>query len=222
LLLERGYRITRFTEAVRSPADGKVAAITFDDAFRSVFEYGFPILRRLGVPATLFVPTDYIDADAGFLDWPGIDAWRHGPAERELVPMSWSEIGELADAGWEIGSHTGSHPHLTQIDAAALADELVRSKAECERQLSRPCPSVAYPYGDLDGRVVAAAARAGYITAAALPDKLDARDPMQWPRVGVYHVDDDRRFRLKVSPALIALRSSPAWDGLAALSRRRR
>ena len=35
--------------------------------------------------------------------------------------MSWAELRTLADAGWEIGSHTVTHPHLTQLDDATLA-----------------------------------------------------------------------------------------------------
>jgi peptidoglycan/xylan/chitin deacetylase (PgdA/CDA1 family) len=209
LLVERGYRGGTFTEAVTSPPPGRVLAITFDDAYRSVIELGLPILDRLGVPATVFVPTDFVGADAP-LRWPGIDGWLNGPDERELTPMSWSELQALQDAGWEIGSHTGSHPRLTQIDDRGLADELERSKAVCESRLARPCTSLAYPYGDADERVAAAAACAGYRAAAGLPaGRLGPRDSFRWPRIGVYHLDDDRRFRLKISPAARRLRSSP-------------
>jgi peptidoglycan/xylan/chitin deacetylase (PgdA/CDA1 family) len=211
LLLKRGYRGVRFTEAVRSTGQSSVLAITFDDAYRSVIELALPILTRLGVPATVFVPTDYIGA-TNAMRWPGIDHWHDGPFERELTPMSWVEIQSLAAAGWEIGSHTGSHPHLTQLDDAALEDELTRSKAACERHVSGVCGSLAYPYGDVNARVVAAAAKIGYTTAAALPRRLDSGDPLEWPRVGVYRVDDDLRFRLKVSPMLRRLRSSAAWE----------
>jgi peptidoglycan/xylan/chitin deacetylase (PgdA/CDA1 family) len=210
-LLERGYRGVRFTEAVYSPPQGRVVAITFDDAYRSVIELALPILERLRVPATVFVPTDYIGAGR-VMQWPGIDQWLNGPSERELTPMSWSEIQSLAAAGWEIGSHSGSHPHLTQLNDAELEDELARSKVACERYLSGTCTSLAYPYGDVDPRVVAAAEKVGYATAAALPQRLDSRGPLEWPRIGVYRADDDLRFRLKVSPTLRRLRSSPAWE----------
>lgn len=219
LMQRRGYRFTTFTEAVEARNRRKLAAITFDDAFRSVFALGLPILQRLGAPATLFVPTDYIDT-GGMLRWPGIDHWLDGSFARELTPMSWAEIRTLAASGWEIGSHTASHPHLTQLDDDSLKSELVRSKEACEKELQAECTSVAYPFGDVDDRVSRAAGRAGYRTGAALPVKLNSRDPLQWPRIGVYHPDDDRRFRMKVSPALIALRSSSAWDALSGRIRR--
>src|SRR5580692_3867363 len=125
LLVSRGYRGVTFTEAVESPASARVLAVTFDDAFRSVLELGLPILERLGLPATVFAPADFIGSEQP-MTWTGIDRWLGGPHERELMPMSWAELQTLAESGWEIGSHTGSHPHLTQIDDDALLDELTR------------------------------------------------------------------------------------------------
>ncbi len=126
-LLDAGYQPVRFSEAVTRPATRRVFAVTFDDAYRSVRELGQPILDRLQVPATVFAPTDYIGTERP-MAWPGIEHWLGGRFEHELVPMSWEELAGLAAGGWEIGSHTGSHPHLTQLDTVALADELHRSK----------------------------------------------------------------------------------------------
>jgi peptidoglycan/xylan/chitin deacetylase (PgdA/CDA1 family) len=218
LLSARGYRGARFSDLVASTPSGRVVAITFDDAYRSVIELARPILDRYGFPATVFVPTDFIDSERP-LSWDGVDRWLGGPHERELTPMSWEQLRALADHGWEIGSHTGSHPHLTQIQPDALGDELRRSKAACEQHLERPCTSLAYPYGDLDAGVVAATANAGYRAAAALPSRLHSTDPLAWPRVGIYHGDDDRRFRLKVSPTVARLRRSAAWSSLDRLRR---
>jgi len=152
LLVRRGYRGATFTDAVTSPPDGKVLAITFDDAYRSVLELGLPILERLGLPGSVFVPTDYAGSERP-MSWPGIEQWCEGEFERELVPMSWEELGGLAGRGWEVGSHTCSHPHLTELDDSELDDELRGSKAVCEDRLGRRCESIAYPYGDHDLRV---------------------------------------------------------------------
>jgi peptidoglycan/xylan/chitin deacetylase (PgdA/CDA1 family) len=218
LLVSRGYRGVTFTEAVSASPQGRTVAVTFDDAYRSVLQLGLPILNRLGLPATVFAPTDFIGSEQP-MKWAGIDQWLGGPSERELTPMSWDELRALADAGWEIGSHTGSHPHLTQIEDNALSDELVRSKAACEERLGRPCTSLAYPYGDFDARVVGRTASAGYLTAATLPSRQHEREALRWPRVGVYHRDDDRRFRIKVSPGIARLRRSAIWDSLDSLRR---
>jgi peptidoglycan/xylan/chitin deacetylase (PgdA/CDA1 family) len=218
LLLSRGYRAVRFTEAVHAPSRSRTLAITFDDAYRSVVESALPILERLRVPATVFAPTDYIGGN-GPMRWAGIDVWLNGSFEHELTPMSWDELRALAAAGWEIGSHSGSHRRLTECSDADLTDELIRSKAACELHLPAQCTSVAYPYGAVDGRVAAAAADAGYIAGAALPEKLEPQGPLRWPRIGVYHIDNELRFRLKVSPAVRLLRRSAAWSVVKAARR---
>src|ERR671923_54080 len=128
LLAGRGYAGVTFTEAVTGTPHGKSVAVTFDDAYRSVLELGEPILTRLGWPATVFVPTDFAGTERA-MSWPGIDRWVGGEFDRELVPLSWEELGGLAERGWEIGSHTCSHPHLTQLGDTALDHELQRSKS---------------------------------------------------------------------------------------------
>ena len=218
-LVRRGYRGATFHTAVTSPADDPTLVVTFDDAYLSVLECAKPIMDRLGLVGTVFVPTDYPDREAP-MAWPGIDQWLGGEHEPELLPMTWAQMRDLADRGWEIGSHTCSHPHLTQLDADTLDREMIVSRRECERNLGRPCMSIAYPYGDYDARVADAAGRAGYQAACTLPARFHEARPLEWPRVGVYHADDDRRFRLKVSPGLRRLRASRAWSMLDGLRRK--
>ena len=204
LLERRGYRGVTFSELVAG-GEGKRVAITFDDAYHSVGRLAKPLLDGVGFPATVFVPSDFPGSDQP-VAWDGVDHWIGGPHEKELIPHSWGELGALADEGWEIGSHTRSHPHLTTLDDERLDAELQGSKQRCEGELDRPCLSIAYPYGDFDSRVSAAAARAGYRAGATL--SLHAARPLEWPRVGVYSIDAGWRYRLKVSPALRRLRSS--------------
>lgn len=219
LLVARGYRGATFPEAVLSPPAPKTVAVTFDDAYRSVLELAFPILARLGLPGTVFVPTAYAGRESA-MAWPGIDHWLGGPHEQELVAMSWDQLSRLREEGWEIGSHTHSHPRLTALDDGALTRELARSRRECEQRLGVPCRSLAYPYGDHDERVVAAAGTAGYETACTLPARLHPPVPLRWPRIGVYAADHGLRFRLKLSPTLRRARASRGWDLLGALRNR--
>jgi len=204
LLLRKGYQPTTFHAAVTRVPAHKTLAVTFDDAFKSVFDVAFPILSELDVPGTVFVPTAFIDSP---LSWPGIDHWARSPYAAELGGMSWAELGELADAGWEIGSHTHSHPRLTRLDDGALFAELDQSRNACERELGRPCSSLAYPYGDFDARVVEAARAAGYLAGGTLPSRLYRALPLSWPRAGVYHRDSLRRFRLKTSASVRRVRT---------------
>src|SRR3954465_12555075 len=119
------------------------------------------MLDAAGYPATVYAPTAYLDTPERPLSWNGIEQGQGGPHERELLPMSWDQLRELADAGWEIGAHTRTHPHLTEVGDEELRVELGESKATVEERLGRPCPTLAYPYGDYDERVVAAAGAAG-------------------------------------------------------------
>jgi peptidoglycan/xylan/chitin deacetylase (PgdA/CDA1 family) len=212
LLQRAGYRGATFADAVRDPGE-RTVAITFDDAYLSVSTLGKPLLDAAGYPATVYAPTAYLDTPERPLAWDGIGQWLGGEHEQELLPMSWDQLGELRDAGWEIGSHTRTHPHLTQVgDDTALREELTESRAEIERRLGR-CDTLAYPYGDHDDRVVEAAAAAGYAAAGTLPGRLPRPRPLAWPRVGIYHGDDERRFRLKISRAMRGVRRLPGWPG---------
>src|SRR3954471_7172261 len=168
LLVRRGYAGATLEQAITDPPGPRTVAITFDDAYRSVLELALPVMRRLGLPGSLYVPTDW-PGRGGPMSWPGIDQWVGGPHDSELRCLSWDEIGEIAQEGWEVGSHTCSHPRLTRTGDEQLASELERSRAALEDALGRPCRSVAYPYGDVDARVIAAAADAGYGYGAALP-----------------------------------------------------
>ena len=206
-LKARGYRGATFSQAVSAPPAPRTVAVTFDDAYRSVLDLALPILRRLELPGTVFAPTSFIGSD-GPMTWEGIDRWLGGPHESELTPMSWEQLVELAESGWEIGSHTRTHPRLPTLSDSALVTELSKSKADCERALGTTCRTLAYPYGDHDGRVVAATAAAGYEAACTLPSRLNAPNPLEWPRVGIYNADRDLSFRLKVSPAMRRARAS--------------
>jgi peptidoglycan/xylan/chitin deacetylase (PgdA/CDA1 family) len=208
LLVERGYRGVTFYEAVTAPPPGRSVAITFDDGFASVLERAFPIMSSLELVATVFIVTDYVDAGRTF-DWFEYKAWR-GVEESEIRSLSWTEIDQLAAAGWEIGSHTRTHPRLPQVDDEALAAELRGSREACERRLGSRCRSLAYPFGDVDDRVVEATRAAGYEAAASLPVGVQGGDTLHWPRTGVYRRDTLRRFRLKISPTVFRLRRTLA------------
>jgi peptidoglycan/xylan/chitin deacetylase (PgdA/CDA1 family) len=206
--LSRGYHGATFTAAVTDPPTAKTLAVTFDDGYRSVLDLALPILERLGLPASVFVPTAWVGA-RGPMSWPGIDRWTGGPWQDELTPLSWEDLGLLAGGGWEIGSHSRTHPRLSSLDDARLAAELGESRRECERGLGRPCTSIAYPYGDVNARVVAAAREAGYLAGASLPARPHRPRPLDWPRTGVSRDDTSARFRRQSSPLVRRVMASP-------------
>lgn len=195
-LIDRGYRAMTFSEALTAPLSERVLAVTFDDAHRSVLELAAPAMARLGVPGTVFVPTDY-PASGRPMAWSGYDMWLGTEHEGELRCMSWGELGELVAQGWEVGSHTRSHPRLPELGDAEIAAELTESRRECEERLGVPCRSIAYPYGEYDDRVLQAALEAGYAFGASVPRRPSAALPLAWPRVGVYRGEGPRRLRLR-------------------------
>lgn len=197
-LVGRGYRGVTFSEAVEGGA-GRRVAVTFDDAYRSVCELALPILDRLGLPGTVFVPTAHVDSEAP-MSWPGIDRWIGGPHEGEMLCVRREQLHELDRHGWEIGAHTHTHPRLSQLGAAELRDELERPRRLLSAWLGKPCHSLAYPYGDFSPRVTDATRAAGYSSAATLTASSPTRDSLLFPRVGVYHGEAGWRFRLKIAP----------------------
>jgi peptidoglycan/xylan/chitin deacetylase (PgdA/CDA1 family) len=209
-LLGRGYEAKPFTEAVHGRCVGPTLAITFDDACLSVFTHARPLLAELGVPATVFAPTNFVGTGAP-MSWPGVSHWIGSDHEAELVAMSWEQLRELVDSGWEVGSHTCSHPSLPMLPDKDLDLELLLSREECERRLGRPCRAIAYPFGHVDSRVVAAAARAGYAAGAALrSERWQGDELLCYPRLCVSRSDRDGRFRRLASPTIRRLAESPS------------
>ena len=198
LLLRRGFRPAP-TAWILAGGRG-LMHVTFDDAYRSV-ERALPALERLGVPATVFACSSLADTGAPLAvsELRG-DVARH---PQELATMRWDELRELAARGIDIGAHTASHPHLTRLSDAELNAELRSSRRRIEDELGRPCRLLAYPYGEYDERVAAAARAAGYDAAFTL---LAPRSPSRYalPRVGVYRRDGGARLMLKTSAAWAA------------------
>jgi peptidoglycan/xylan/chitin deacetylase (PgdA/CDA1 family) len=211
-LLRRRYRPLTLSEALASSSAGRKLVVTFDDAFHSVLERGLPVLEALEVPATLFVPTDFA-AEAAPMTWSTLAQWVGTDHEDELRCMSWDDVRRLAVKGWEIGSHTCSHPKLTAIDRAQAAAELARSKQACETEVGSACRALAYPFGLHDPGVVEMAASAGYKSAVTLGDRLlgtrRRERPLELSREGIYRTTGWPHFLAATSPLLGRLRTHP-------------
>jgi peptidoglycan/xylan/chitin deacetylase (PgdA/CDA1 family) len=108
-------------EDLAAPArgSGPVVVLTFDDAFLNFRTRAFPILERLGLPATLYVPTGFVEGEIA------------GPLRgaETLPPMSWEGLRDLASTGIvTLGSHGHSHTDLPLLSPEAVAEELRRSR----------------------------------------------------------------------------------------------
>ncbi len=217
-LTGRGYRPATLADALERGPRGRTLVVTFDDAFASVLERAFPVLEALAVPATVFVPTAYV-SDGEALQWASMEQWAGTPYADELRCMSWADLRALAEAGWEIGSHSHTHPDLTSLDDEQLDRELRTSRACCEEQLGRPCRTLAYPFSAYDRRVMERTCAAGYEAAAILDNHLaipagsllgpnGSGEPFGLLREGVYRGDGGARLRAKTSPLARRARAS--------------
>jgi peptidoglycan/xylan/chitin deacetylase (PgdA/CDA1 family) len=101
----------------------------------------------------------------------------------EFAPLTWDQIRELQTAGWVFGSHTLTHPLLTDLDEEAVAHELVESRRLLEERLDCEVRGLAYPNGRHDAGVRRLAAAAGYRWALATRFDTDRRDPFAQGRI---------------------------------------
>jgi peptidoglycan/xylan/chitin deacetylase (PgdA/CDA1 family) len=195
VLLGRGFRPADLPDALGF-GNRRLLHVTFDDAFASVAQ-AVPVLQQLGIPFTVFVCTDFADRGRP-LDIPELESQvRDYPGE--LATMDWAQLARLPADLVEIGSHTVSHAHLTRLADDQLTRELTESRQRIENQLGRPCRYLAYPFGEEDRRVRAAACEAGYVAAFALPGNPGRRDDYAIPRLGLYAHDTPARTAIKVS-----------------------
>jgi peptidoglycan/xylan/chitin deacetylase (PgdA/CDA1 family)/SAM-dependent methyltransferase len=195
-LRRHGYRAIALDEWLAALASGdgriedRVVALTFDDAYRDFLTDAWPLLKRYGFTATLFVATDHVGGRA---------EWDRGLGEPAPI-LGWDELRQLAAEGVAFGAHSGSHPYLTWLAAAEMVAEGRRSKDALERGLGRPVNVMAYPYGDQDlpvRRAMAACGFAGAVTTAPGLSLL-GDNPMALPRQLVDGADDLDRFVAKL------------------------
>lgn len=154
-LKENGYRVITLDQFFdfldfQRPLPPKSVVITIDDNWYSVYEIAFPILKRYGYPATLFVYTDLI--------LPG----------RKI--LSWDHLLEMSQYGIDIQCHTKSHRNLNKRNGResfkeyfeAVKKELIESAEILRKRLNQEVKYLAYPYGETNPLVIALLMKLGY------------------------------------------------------------
>ncbi len=176
-----GHELLPLTQLLDDDSQKRAVALTFDDGMRTLVTDAAPVLRELGVPATLFLTTGYVGKDNG---WPS-----QPPLAPRLPIMGWDELETLKQSGWDIQAHTVTHPDLrTQSDDAAL-HELTEPVETIARRLGHKPSLLAYPYGYFDRRIEALTSRVygrALSTRMALLDG-DTRGPLAVPRLDTYY-----------------------------------
>jgi peptidoglycan/xylan/chitin deacetylase (PgdA/CDA1 family) len=147
--LRQRYEFVTLAEAVdlaSSPRipEGRYLAFSFDDGFRDNYELVAPALLDAGARCCFFVATNFIDCDDEYRRWFLTD---RVCADLSKRPMTWAMLGELADAGFEVGAHTVDHLDLGKAPLAEAEGQMRASKKDIETRLGRECKWFAWPYG---------------------------------------------------------------------------
>jgi peptidoglycan/xylan/chitin deacetylase (PgdA/CDA1 family) len=135
--------------------DGKVTLpakpimLTFDDGFVSVYRYAFPILKRYGMKATIFVTPD--PNSENFTKHAAVDS-----------PLTHEQMREMSNCGIAIESHGMTHRYLTGIESEVVRWELEESKKVLEEVVQKPVQFLAIPSGAYNRSVKQLAKEAGY------------------------------------------------------------
>lgn len=154
-LYRNGYRTVGLTDAVDNLYRGgsppeKTFVLTFDDGYRSVFSQAFPVMKRYGMSATVFLTVGEPSEPRSGGRIPRLNG-------SEM--LSWAEVTEMRDAGFRFGAHTLTHPDLTRLGTEKIEYEIVKSKEIIEGVLGEPVRSFAYPCGRYDERSMGIASR---------------------------------------------------------------
>jgi len=137
-----GYRAVNVSQALNFP-DNPCVALTFDDGSETDLVTAAPILQRLNFTATSYITT-------GFLGKPGY--------------LSYRQLRELSDAGFEIGCHSMTHPHLSDLNEEELNREMLDSRKHLEDIIGKPVEHFSCPSGRYNRKVQLVARRGGYRT----------------------------------------------------------
>ena len=200
-LLRLGFHpwsVPRLLDAVEEgePISPRAFSVSFDDGFESVYHYAFPIVRRLGIPITVFLTTDYIDADQPFFfdEW-ARDNRRSVPSEMYL-PLRSSQCFEMASSGLvTFGAHSHTHRDF-RGDPSGFHDDVAISADIIRRMFDIARVPFAYPFGKpalgyAVPEMVAAVRETGVRCAMTTSGQrvLPGSDPFRWGRFNVYDWD---------------------------------
>lgn len=194
-LLERGYRPTSLRELLQCHRQGKnypeqAFVICFDDGYAGVHQHALPILKRLGAPATVFLPTGHIDTKGArpFDPW-GLE--HPESPEEALRIVTTNECLEMQDSGLiELGCHT--HMHEDMRDRLGdFCSDMEASVTLLESRFGVKNPLFSFPFGMTGSHMRSVVKEYGVSCALTTDCQLvtPGDDPYNWGRLGAEQYD---------------------------------
>ena len=157
-LKENGYRVIPLNQLMdfldfKGQIPKKAVVITIDDGWRSTYEIAFPILKKYGYPATLFVYTDLIVGSN--------------------KTLSWDLVREMAENGLDIQGHTKAHRNLTLMNKKesfreyfeAIEKDLSEGGRIIKAKTGKEIKYLSYPDGETNHLVIELVKKEGYVGA---------------------------------------------------------
>ena len=192
------------------PSGPDPVVVTFDDGTADFGELAVPVLHRLGVPATLYLATAFVESGRATTD--------------DGRPMSWQGLRDVLSTGLiGIGGHTHTHPRLDRLTAGDARTELDRSNGLIEDRLGLKPRHFAYPYSVLGRPAVESVVRERFRSAALAgtrPNPYARTDPFRLQRSPIQAADAMKYFFRKLEGGMrvediVRQRLNPAPRGVA-------
>ena len=197
-LRERGFESVSLYDmqnhlALGHPLPDKPIVISFDDGYRGVYDFAYPVMRAHGYTGTLFVPTELID-------------------KQQPDYINWQMAEELAQSGWKIEPHTKTHVELPGQPRNYILYQALGSMETIRAHVGYQPRYFCYPGGEYDAEVIGILKEIGYWGAVTTVFAIDhqLRDAYRWGRVRVSGQETLRDFALYLAEPLPTASPTPA------------
>jgi peptidoglycan/xylan/chitin deacetylase (PgdA/CDA1 family) len=186
----RGYEVITLSEGLSGNHSERSVVITFDDAYKELVENAFRPMDAYAFRGTIFVVTDFVGKE---------NTWDVNLGYRKFIHLDWDDLRMLVHRGYEIGSHSHTHPDLTKIGEEKVKEELLISKKMLEDKLGVCVRYFSYPFGRYSETVKKIVLECGYEGGVCLSHPFKrSGDRYEIERVSVYVFDTMMNFRAKL------------------------
>lgn len=142
--LKKNYNVISVRELLNRMKEGRnsdrAVVITFDDCYRDNYENAVPILQMYQLPACFFISSSMVGTEKAFKH--DLEIIGHG-----LPNLKCEDIVEMDKNDFEIGSHTISHPRLSECNEETLCKEIFNSKKQLEEMIGKEILYFSFPHG---------------------------------------------------------------------------